>query len=86
MIANTDEIGNYFVTVVAVKHRIATFQCPSLADCEEEVARIVASRSLQGKTTSRATAKRMKGKSGRIRLYDEPITLYSATDKEANKR
>lgn len=75
MIDNSDKIGNYLVVVYAAKNRVASFECPTLVDCSMEVSRIVSERNAKDKPTIRATARRMKGKSGRIRLYDDLIEL-----------
>jgi hypothetical protein len=78
MIDNSGAIGNYFVTVFALHNRIASFQCPTLTDCYAEVNRIASER---GKLpTTRAIARRLKGKSGKLRLFDDPITIRAETD------
>lgn len=73
MIRNDDQIGNYFVRVFASRNQIASFQCPTLADCSIEVNRIRQERGR--KPTTRAVARRMNGKSNNLRQFDDPIEI-----------
>lgn len=80
MIRNDDRIGNYWVTVYATKKRVAQFQCPTLADASTEANRIASERKRLSLPTARAIATRLKGKSGRVRLFDDPIEIQFSTN------
>lgn len=81
MIDNSDRIGNYLVVVIANKNRVASFECPTVVDCQMEVARLVEHRRGNGKVVSSAQARRLKGKSGNVRLYDDPIDIDVSASK-----